>query len=191
MQLDDLYERKARAFARRPGMAATEHHGQLRFDDGMAACFDHPEHPLVIDLPSSDGGSGRGPAPMDLAVASLGACFGACARIWAARFAVPILDLNVALRIEHDARAVLVADDSIAAHWQRLIVETTVRVPAPLAAPSELERVFAVAAARCPLLASLHPAIERAFHLMVLPPPSSPGGDGTTDGTAVPSDITP
>jgi uncharacterized OsmC-like protein len=167
--LKDLYERKARALHRRPELARGAGYTRVRLpEDGLACHAEGGQADVQVDLAPADGGTGTAAGPADLLRASLGACLAMGYRLWAARLEVPIGAVEIDLTVEFDARGALLADSDVRPGWRRLTCAVTIHSGAPRA---DVARVVDVANARCPILANLSAAIERAFALTVVPSP--------------------
>lgn len=166
--IKDLYERKARALHRRPELARGVGQTRVRLGVGLTCQVEASGGPVRVDLPPADGGTGAAPGPADLFRAGLGACLALDYRLWAARLEVALTAVDIDLDIEFDARGALLRETEVPAGWRRLMVNVTVYSPAPAA---EVARVVELGNARCPVLGSLSPAIERIHLLHVVPPP--------------------
>lgn len=161
--LKDLYERKARAMARRPSFGRSSGQARVRLQDGLSCDVEHEDRMIVVDQPPEEGGTGRGPHPGQLMRASLAACLAQGYRIWGARLGVPIDEVEIEVVCEYDARGqVGVADVPIG--WQRIAFDVRIRSSATLA---EVERVVETANRQSPMLANLAPTIEQEHKLTV------------------------
>jgi putative redox protein len=60
------------------------------------------EHRVVVDVPASMGGKGRGPTPTDLFVASLGSCVAAFVADYCERVGLDTRELSVVVSFEQE-----------------------------------------------------------------------------------------
>jgi len=168
--LKDLYERKARALHRRPELARGAGHTRVRLAGaGLACSVDGGDREVQVDLSPADGGTGTAAGPGDLLRASLGACLAMGYRLWAARLEVPLAAVEIDLTAEFDARGALLPETEVRAGWRRLTCAVTIHSSAPVA---DVARMVDLANLRCPVLATLSPAIERVHVLTVVPSPT-------------------
>ncbi len=170
-QLRDLYQRKARAIARRPGFGAGSGRTRvtLRSDAGLRceAEADPGGTSQLIDATSADGGDGSAPSPADLLRASIGACVAMGCRIWAARREVSLDAVVVEITAEYDDRGALGLSAEAPVGWRRLIVAVALTSEA---LEVDLREVLALALRHSPMLANLAPAIVQVHGFSVVRP---------------------
>jgi len=162
--LKDLYERKRRALARRPGFGRTTAQARVRLGDTLACDVEEGAARTRVDQPLEEGGTGSGPHPGQMLRASLVACLAMGYRQWGARLGVAIDGVEVDVTCESDARGQLGFED-VPVGWQRIVVDVCIASRAPAA---DVRRVVATADRFSFLLANLSPAIERIHHLRVV-----------------------
>ncbi len=64
-------------------------------------------HEITIDEPSTIGGAGLGPSPVELALVSLGSCQAITYRLWATRLGIHFDHIRVVVEGDYDARGLL------------------------------------------------------------------------------------
>jgi len=175
------HERQVRGLARRPDLGRTSTQTRAWSCTSELSCeveHDGAQQQLV-DLPRGEGGGGRAPHPGQLLRASIAACLALGYRAWAARLSVPLDAAEVEVTCELDVRGQLGVAEDVAIGWQRLIIASHLRGPAPEA---ELRRIAQHAERLSPMLANLAPAIERVHRVHVV---------DTRVEQDVPPDVTP
>ncbi|HVR61318.1 MAG TPA: OsmC family protein [Polyangia bacterium] len=182
VELKALFERKARAMARRPVFGRGTAQARIQLGDGLACDVEHPERKLLVDQPVSEGGGGAGPPPDELMRASIGASLAMGYRLWGARLGVAIDAVEVEMTCEYDVRGQLGVADDVTAGWQSVRFDVAITSAAPEAA---IRHVVETADRRCPMLANLALSVRRVHHLSIVR-----AGVRATE-RAVPSDITP
>lgn len=164
-ELKALFERKARAMARRPALGRGTGQARIRLRDGFACDVEHEDRKLFVDQAPSDGGGGAGPPPDELMRASIGASLAMGYRLWGARVGVAIDGVEVEMTCEHDARGQLGIADDVAAGWQSVRFDVTIASDAP---EDAVRRVVETADRHCPMLANLAHSVRRVHHLTIV-----------------------
>jgi len=164
-ELKAMFERKARAMARRPAFGHGTGQARIRLGDGLACDVEHPDRKLAVDQPATEGGAGRGHPPDELMRASVGASLAMGYRVWGARLGVPIDSIEVEMTCEYDARGQLGVADDVSPGWQSVRFDVTIASDAP---EDAIRRVVDTADRLSPMLANLAPRIRRVHHLAVL-----------------------
>ena len=164
-ELKALFDRKARAMARRPAFGRGASQARIRLGEGLACDVEHPDRRLLVDQPASEGGGGAGPAPDDLMRASIGASLAMGYRLWGARLGVAIDDVELEMTCEYDVRGQLGVADDVAAGWQSVRIDVTITSDAP---EEEVRQVVGTADRLSPMLANLAPSVRRVHHLSIV-----------------------
>jgi uncharacterized OsmC-like protein len=159
------YERRVEELRGRPELGRSQGSALAELAYGFACDVDLGDRSLRVDLPREEGGSGSGPHPGQLMRASLSACLVMGYRAWAARLAVPLDDVAVAICCEFDERGQLGVDPETAIGWQRIRWTTTLW---SAASDAELERLVQTTHRFSPMLANLAPSIAREFEVRVV-----------------------
>ena len=115
-------------------------HGRVTLGDGQAAPLDFGIHRAV-------GGDHDLPNPGDILCAALAACLDSTLRMIAARMAVPLDSVEIAVRAHVDVRGCLMVDRAVPAGFERIEVDVFLN-PAAGADPEQI-RMLASAAERC------------------------------------------
>ncbi len=164
-ELKELYDRKARAMARRPAFARGSGQTKVHMGEGLACEAFHEDGTVRADQPASEGGTATGPHPGQLMRAGLGACLAMGYRLWAARLGTPIDAVDVEIVCAYDARGQMGLAPEIAIGWQRISFHVTIVSAAP---PDEIHRVVETADRLSPMLANLSVAVERSHRLTIV-----------------------
>jgi uncharacterized OsmC-like protein len=163
--LKALFERKARAIARRPKFGRGTGQARIRLEDGLACDVEHEGRRLLVDQPTSEGGGAAGPPPDELMRASIGASLAMGYRLWGARLDVPIDAVEVEMTCEYDVRGQLGVAEEIAAGWQSVRFDVTITSDGP---DEAVRRVVEIADRLSPMLANLAPSVRRVHHLSIV-----------------------
>lgn len=83
-------------------MTATERSVSATWDGGLRATVDAGGFPVVADEPESVGGTGTGPQPTELLLASIASCFTLAVAYTAAKRGVPLEGLGVDVTGHYD-----------------------------------------------------------------------------------------
>ena len=159
------YQRRVEELCERPELGRSQGSALAELAYGFACDVDLGDRSLRVDLPREEGGSGSGPHPGQLMRASLSACLVMGYRAWAARLAVPLDDVTVAICCEFDERGQLGVDPETSIGWQRIRWTTTLW---SAASDAELERLVQTTHRFSPMLANLAPSIAREFEVRVV-----------------------
>jgi uncharacterized OsmC-like protein len=164
-ELKALFDRKARAMARRPVFGKGSGQARVRLGAGFACDVEHDGRTLLVDQPAAEGGGDAGPDPAELMRASLGASLAMGYRLWGARLGVAIDAVEVEVTCDYDARGQLGVSDDVAVGWQKVRFDVTIASAAP---DEDVRRVVATADRLSPMLANLAPSVERAHRLSIV-----------------------
>ena len=163
-ELKAMFERKARAMARRPAFGHGTGQARIRLGDGFVCDVEHLDRKLVVDQPTHQGGSGRGHPPDELMRASIGASLAMGYRLWGARLGVRIDSVEVEMTCTYDERGQLGVSDDVPPGWQSVRFDVTLTSDA---AEDELRQVVQTADRLNPMLANLAPSVRRGHHLAI------------------------
>jgi uncharacterized OsmC-like protein len=156
-EIKALFDRQAKAMARRPDLARGNGHSRVSLGGGLRCEIDVVDHPGPL-------GTSDGPDPDQLMRASLATSLALGYRMWGARLGVPIDAVTVELTSEHDARGQLGISDAVAVGWLRVHFEVTIFSGAP---EQDVRRVVETADAHSPMLANLSASVRRTHGLTV------------------------
>jgi uncharacterized OsmC-like protein len=167
--LKELFQRTARAMARRPALARASSRTHARLVAGLACDVSQGEGGRVLrtDQSVSGGGAGEGPHPGQLMGASLAADLAMGYRLWAARLDVPIDAVDVDVVCEWDVRGQMDLAPAVAIGWDLILFDVTL---ASAAAEADVRRVVETADRLSPMLANLAPAVRRIHRLTIVRP---------------------
>lgn len=140
---------------------------EVRLAYGLACDVEHEDRRMRVDLPAEDGGGATGPHPGQLMRASLGACLVMGYRLWAARRAVPLEDVQLRIACEFDAHGELGVEGEEPVGWQRVILDVTLVSSAP--APA-LQALVETVHRHSPMLALLSADVERELRVRFVDP---------------------
>ena len=175
-EIKELYDRKARAMARRPAFGRGSGHACARLvGKGLTCEVDLEDRTMRVDQPAGEGGAGSAAHPGQLMRASLAACLAMGYRIWAARLQVPLDGVDVGVTVDFDARGQAGVADDVAIGWQRLQMDVVVTTAAPEA---DVRRVVETADRLSPMLANIDARVERSSRLSIVRPPEPGAGRG-------------
>jgi len=164
-ELKALFDRKARAMARRPAFGRGAAQARIRLGEGLACDVEHQDRTLLVDQPPSEGGGGAGAAPDELMRASIGASLAMGYRLWGARLGVAIDAVEMELTCEYDVRGQLGVADDVSAGWQSVRFDVTIASDAP---EETVRRVVETADRLSPMLANLALSVRRVHHLSIV-----------------------
>ena len=104
---------------------------------------------LVIDEPEETGGSDRGPSPVELVLAALGACQEITYRLYADTLGIPLRGVSVRLEGRIDHRGFFAVKDGVRPGFRDVRAVVTLDSPA---SAEDLERLKATVDRHCPVL---------------------------------------
>lgn len=122
-------------------------HGCVTLGDGQAAPLDFGIHRAV-------GGDHDLPNPGDILCAALAACLDSTLRMIAARMAVPLNALEVAVRAHADVRGCLMVDPDVQAGFEHIEVDVSLN-PAEGTDPKQIRMLTSSAEQCCVVLQTL------------------------------------
>ncbi len=102
-----------------------------RIRSGVTCDVEDSHWRLIVDEMPGDGGSGLGPDPGVYGRAALGSCLAMGYAMWAAHLDVPIVDVEVTVEADYDARGMLGLDDSVSPGWSAVRYQVAITSPAP------------------------------------------------------------
>jgi uncharacterized OsmC-like protein len=104
---------------------------------------------IKIDEPATLGGTDRGPNPVELVLAALGACQEITYRLYADTLGIPVNSVSVKLVGRLDLRGFFAVDDGVRPGFKD--IHTTVTIDSPASA-DDIERLKATVDRHCPVL---------------------------------------
>jgi len=104
---------------------------------------------ITIDEPTSLGGSDRGPNPVELVLAALGACQEITYRLYADTLDIPLNGVSVKLTGRLDLRGFFAVDEGVRPGLRD--IQATVTIDSP-ASTDDIERLKATVDRHCPVL---------------------------------------
>jgi uncharacterized OsmC-like protein len=122
-------------------------HGRVTLGDGQAAPLDFGIHRAV-------GGDHDLPNPGDILCAALAGCLDSTLRMIAARMAVPLDSVEVAVRAHVDVRGCLMVDRAVPAGFERIEVDISLN-PAEETDPEQIGMLTSAAERCCVVLQTL------------------------------------
>jgi putative redox protein len=104
---------------------------------------------IEIDEPATLGGTDRGPNPVELVLAALGACQEITYRLYADALGIPVTSISVTLAGRLDLRGFFAADEGVRPGFRDIHAKVTIDSPA---SADDIERLKATADRHCPVL---------------------------------------
>lgn len=132
-----------------PGRAAAVFTAETRQIDGLHSEARVRQFKLDIDEPPAHGGQDRGPNPVELILAALGACQEITYRLYADTLGIPIDSVSVSVSGRLDLRGFFAVDEGVRPGFKD--VTATVRIDSSAPA-DEIERLRASVDRHCPVL---------------------------------------
>ncbi|MEM7224201.1 MAG: OsmC family protein [Pseudomonadota bacterium] len=158
-------EREIAELTRDPVLGQGRGRTTVRAPGGLTCEIEGDGRHMIADMPESCGGGGKGPDPGFLIRAALGSCLAIDCRTWAARFNVPIDDIEIEIESQLDARGMLGLSHDIPPGYQK--VACAIKITSP-ASPDAVRRVVELAKAHNPRLYDMTHAIPVACDLTVV-----------------------
>ena len=104
---------------------------------------------LKVDEPPALGGTDKGPNPVELVLAALGACQEITYRLYADTMGIPLDGVSVKLAGRLDLRGFFAVDEGVRPGFRD--IQATVTIDSP-ASPDDIERLKATVDRHCPVL---------------------------------------
>jgi uncharacterized OsmC-like protein len=132
-----------------PARAVVRLRTEARLEEGTAVDTRAGVHSFTVDEPKSLGGTGTGPNPVQLVLASLASCQAITYRYWAELLGVRLDAITVKVEGDVDQRGFLGLADGVPAGAGAVLCTVTVEGPETLERYEELRRSVD---AHCPVL---------------------------------------
>ena len=104
---------------------------------------------LDVDEPAALGGQDKGPNPVELILAALGACQEITYRLYADTLGIPLDRVSVSVSGRLDLRGFFAVDEGVRPGFKDISATVKIDSPAPA---DEIERLRATVDRRCPVL---------------------------------------
>lgn len=161
---DDFIARQT-ALRDNPSQATAAFEVTTRQLQGLLSAAAIRDFNLAIDEPAALGGTDKGPSPVELVLAALGACQEVTYRLYADALGIPVRGVSVKLTGRLDLRGFFAADEAVRPGFKD--IHATVTIDSPAAA-DDIERLKATVDRHCPVLDILRNVTpvktEYAFH---------------------------
>jgi uncharacterized OsmC-like protein len=163
--LKETIEATTAALAARPERARKTIRTISRARSGLTCQTEIGDHRVVTDLVLTRGVAAAGPTPSELVAAAIGSCVATAFVMEAARLAIPIDGVDVAVEGDVDGRALFGVAD-VAPGYADLRYSVSIESPA---SASQLRQVFEHVDRRSPVLGDLRRSIAVVGALRVAP----------------------
>ncbi|HEY3240199.1 MAG TPA: OsmC family protein [Acidimicrobiia bacterium] len=137
------------ALEKEPGRAVVRLRTEARLEEGTAVAVRAGAHTLTVDEPVSVGGTGAGPNPVQLVLASLASCQAITYRYWAEFLGIRLDAITVRVEGDLDIRGFFGLDPDAPPGATAVRCTVTVEGPEEAARYEELRRSVD---AHCPVL---------------------------------------
>lgn len=117
------FEQLVEELKKNPGLAKQRLKVKLTKTGGFKTNVKAGRHKFVLDEDKAIGGTGEGPAPAEMLLASIGGCLLSTLHIWSRILKIPVKSVAVTVKGTVDAFKLLGIDKTIPAGFQDLIVE--------------------------------------------------------------------
>jgi uncharacterized OsmC-like protein len=147
-----------------PGRAVVRVKTEARLEEGTQVTVQAGRHTLTVDEPPSVGGTGAGPNPVQLVLATLASCQAITYRYWAELLGIRLDAVTVRVEGDLDVRGVLGLDPDAPAGPTAVRCIVTVEGPEEAARYEELRRSVDT---HCPVLDvfTMPLAVERSLEI--------------------------
>jgi len=132
-----------------PGAATVVFDANTRQLDGLLSEANIRDFEIRIDEPATLGGTDRGPNPVELVLAALGACQEITYRLYADALGIPVNSISVTLAGRLDLRGFFAADEGVRPGFKDIHAKVTIDSPA---SADDIERLKATVDRHCPVL---------------------------------------
>jgi uncharacterized OsmC-like protein len=122
------------------------------------------DHTVKVDQPEALGGGGKGPKPVEYALASLGSCVATTYRFWSEKLGVRLDGLRVEVQGDLDVRGVFGLDDGVRAGFGQVDVKVHLSGPE---APDRYQELRRAVDEHCPVLDTFANAVPVRTSLTV------------------------
>jgi len=137
------------ALAENPNKAAAVFTAETRQINGLHSEARVRQFKLSIDESPAHGGQDRGPNPVELILAALGACQEITYRLYADTLGIPINSVSVSVSGRLDLRGLFAVDEGVRPGFKDITATVKIDSPAPA---EEIERLRASVDRHCPVL---------------------------------------
>lgn len=148
-QLKDLIASTQEAFKSNPTSAQATFASSSNLESGLRSDVAIRQHRIVVDEPANLGGTDTGPNPVELILASLGACQEITYRAFATALGIPLDRVSVKLEGDIDLRGFFAVDESVRPGYQK--IRGTVHLESS-ASDAQLSELRDMVNAHCPVL---------------------------------------
>lgn len=117
------FEQLIEELKKNPGLAKQKMKVKLTKTGGFKTNVKAGRHKFVFDEDKAIGGTGEGPAPSQMLLASIGGCLLSTLHVWSRILKTPVKSVEVSVKGTLDAFKLLGIDETIPAGFQDVIVE--------------------------------------------------------------------
>ncbi|MEM7468052.1 MAG: OsmC family protein [Pseudomonadota bacterium] len=149
MTLKQTIEQTQQAFRDEPKAALATVKTRSELTDRFRSEVSIRKHELVIDEPTSLGGTDSGPNPIEMVLAALGSCQEITYRAFATAMGVPLTKIAARVEGDIDFRGFFGVDDSVRAGYQRVRIVLDIE---STASEEQLAQLKQAVDAHCPVL---------------------------------------
>ena len=160
------FERQAKAVGLRPSLGQRTVVSKTRVIDGLKCEIEEGPWKLTADLAREGGGEEQGPTPGVLGRGAFGACLAIGYKLWAAKFDIPISNLEVEVHTDVDERGRFGFHDEIRPGYHR--VRYVVRVESD-ALESDIMKVIDMADRHSPYFDNFSRALDISREVQIEP----------------------
>jgi uncharacterized OsmC-like protein len=146
-----IFERIHQAMTKQPSIAKGTMQAKATYRDGLVCDLECGPWKFSADMPQKAGGTETGPAPGQYMMMALGSCQVITTVLWAARYEVPIENLEVIVEVDKDSRGLYGVDEQ-PARWDHVKYHVNLQSPAP---ESAIQKVLKAAYEHSPMRGNL------------------------------------